>query len=157
MKEIKDFPGYFVTEDGIVYSTKHNKLKELKKQNNQGYYSVYLEKDKKQYRKSIHRLVAETYIPNPDNLPQVNHINEIRNDNRVGNLEWVTHHQNTVYSNCRWIYNIKNIITGDIIETTNLNQFARDNNLTSGPLYQTITGRRKQYKNFKVISKVQFK
>ena len=58
--------------------------------------------DKKGYRaytihgkeKSGHRLVAETYLPNPDNLPQVDHINRVRHDNRLENLRWVTRAEN---------------------------------------------------------------
>ena len=157
MKEIKDFPGYFVTEDGRVYSTKYNKLKELTKQENQGYYAIYLEKDKKQYRKSIHRLVAETYIQNPNNLPQVNHIDEDKKNNHISNLEWVTQQQNIIHSNCRWIYRIENIKTGDIIETINLNQFAKDNYIKRGALSMTLSGKRKHHRNFRVISKIQFK
>ena len=45
--------------------------------------------------KYIHRIVAETYIPNPDSKRYVNHINFIRNDNRISNLEWVTAKENT--------------------------------------------------------------
>lgn len=59
-----------------------------------GYVYVCLFLNGKGKRKSIHRIVAEAFIPNPDNKPQVNHINTIRADNRVENLEWCTHTEN---------------------------------------------------------------
>lgn len=59
-----------------------------------GYYFVGLYKNSKGENKSIARLVAEAFISNPENKPEVNHINTIRTDNRIENLEWCTHKEN---------------------------------------------------------------
>lgn len=64
-----------------------------------GYLRVCLSKDGRHYLKGVHRLVAEAFIPNPDNLPVVNHKNEDKQDNRVENLEWCTVQYNTRYGN----------------------------------------------------------
>lgn len=73
----------------------------LHKSSTTGYYFVNLCKDKEYKLYSVHRLVATTFIPNPDNLPIVNHKNEVREDNNVSNLEWCTPNYNIEYSNTR--------------------------------------------------------
>lgn len=62
-----------------------------------GYEMIQLRKDGAFKHLSVHRLVAQAFIPNPDNLPQVNHIDEIRNHNTVENLEWCTVEYNQNY------------------------------------------------------------
>lgn len=79
------------------YGERTYKGKILKPYDSEGYWNVDLIVSGKRTRAGIHRLMAKAFIPNPDNLPLVNHINENRKDNRVENLEWVTYRENTVY------------------------------------------------------------
>ena len=66
--------------------------------NQKGYYFVNLSRDNKTAQKYVHRLVAEAFIPNPENKPTVNHINCDRSDNRAENLEWTTYRENNNHS-----------------------------------------------------------
>ena len=102
MEEWADVPGYEgfyrVSTLGRVESLRHKRTSKpgiLKGSvSTQGYVRVELWRDKHPKVISVHRLVAKTFIPNPDNLPQVNHIDGDKANNRVENLEWVTSKQN---------------------------------------------------------------
>ena len=85
-KSILGFEDYTVSNLGRVMN-KHGRI--MKQSNHkQGYKLIGLKKDKKLYCKQVHRLVALAFIPNPDNLPQVNHKDECKTNNCVDNLEW---------------------------------------------------------------------
>lgn len=94
MKDIKNYEGlYAVTSCGRVWSYKRQKFL-TPEDNGHGYLRVNLYKDGKDKKYMIHRLVAEAYIPNPDNLPQVDHIDENKNHNYINNLQWITNRDN---------------------------------------------------------------
>ena len=98
-KPIKDYPHLLISRTGRVWSTTYDK--ELRPHlTNRGYLRVNLSKDKTVKRVSVHRLVAEAFIPNPGNLPAVDHIDGDKLNNRVENLQWITQSDNTRKS-CR--------------------------------------------------------
>jgi len=108
--EVRGYPNYLIYPDGRVYNKKIKRY--LKpRDNGRGYLQLNLYKDGNKKSHTIHRLVAEHYIENPDNKPEVDHGNGIRTDNRVENLSWVTHSENNhnkgVYKNNK--LRIKNI------------------------------------------------
>lgn len=96
MKSIKGYETYFVTENGEVWSTKREKW--LSKSYNNGYAKVGIKVDGVTHNRMVHRFVAEAFIPNPENKPCVNHINGIKGDNRVENLEWNTYSENNKHA-----------------------------------------------------------
>lgn len=111
-KDIEGYEGlYQVSNFGRVKSLgfdKWHKGKILKPQlDGKGcYFMVCLHKDKTIKHENIHRLVAKTFIPNPKNLPCVNHKDECKTNNKADNLEWCDHRYNALYGSSQY----KNII-----------------------------------------------
>lgn len=95
----KDVPNY----EGIYQASNLGRIKQsqynhiLKPILHNRYYCVGLSKDGKVKQYRLHRLIAETFIPNPDNLPQVNHKDENKLNNNVDNLEWCDSKYNNNY------------------------------------------------------------
>lgn len=99
IKAIKGYEGlYEVSESGVIYSLNYGRAKgkrlPLKPKFSNNYHKVSLMKDKIETQVYVHRLVISTFIKNPENKLTVNHINGIKTDNRLCNLEWATHSEN---------------------------------------------------------------
>lgn len=106
-KLIPDYPNYRIWEDGTVescYKLKTNKVTDTWRQvkwvfdKSSGYFVVTLCHGKTRQNKRVHRLMAEAFIPNPENKPHVNHKNLIKTDNWLDNFEWATEQENTIHA-----------------------------------------------------------
>ena len=115
MKEVwKDIQGYGIYEVSNLGNVR-NKItnKQLYYSNsNSGYLRVGLFKEHKRTMYSIHRLVAEAFIDNPNNLPCVNHKDCDKKNNKVDNLEWCTYKENNSYKN----HNLKRKLSSALFE-----------------------------------------
>jgi hypothetical protein len=127
-----------------------------------GYCRVSLHNTKKAKTHSVHRLVALAFIPNPEGKPQVNHINGIKSDNSISNLEWVTNAENQkhAYLNPKrkrttgLVTPISkrtiNINTGESYES--IARAARANGLKPAQLYKILAGKRAEHFYIKQVA-----
>lgn len=112
-----------------------------------GYVTVRLyDGDGKSVYAKVHRLVAFAFIPNHEKLLTVNHKDEVKTNNCVENLEWMTVYDNIAYS-CAKDYVFVSP-SGEEVHVHNLSKFCRDNKLTVSNMNKVHTGGRKQHKGW---------
>jgi len=128
-KPIVGFPGYKVSDKGTVLGKRD---KPLACNLCSGYLHTGLRKDGKQIFKNVHRLVAIAFLPNPDNLPQVNHKDEVKTNNNKDNLEWCTRQYNQEYSLGKRVLQLDKISEEVIREWVSVASAARELNLNEG-------------------------
>lgn len=127
-KDIEGYKGlYQVSNLGRIKSLGNNKNKKEKilksHYDNNGYYSIVLYKNNNRKKYLIHRLIAEAFIPNPNNLPCVNHKDENKQNNNVDNLEWCTQKYNMKYSLDKKVICIETkIIYNSLTEASSINK-----------------------------------
>lgn len=116
-KDIKGYEGiYKISDLGKIVRIKGSQEHPMKIWNNGRYMEVRLSKNGKSTHFTLHRLLAVHFIPNPNNLPFVNHIDENRLNNSINNLEWCTQAYNTNYGEGRHPIIVLDELSG--IETT---------------------------------------
>lgn len=170
-KAVPGYDGYYeVSNTGQVRSVEHyvNTLKgsrrlikpSIKKQRDvgHGYKSVSFCVNGESKTKLVHRLVAQTFIPNPNNLPQVNHIDGDIGNNNVSNLEWVTDDENKLHSSIqnggtqrpKRKVNVVEISTGKVFVFEGLREAERKMNLDHKSALNVIKGRCKHTKGYSI-------
>lgn len=143
---IAGYPTYRVDRFGNVYNSQKRIMKPERGRN--GYLRVSLNNDKTKHKRFlVHRLVAVAFIPNPDNLPQVNHIDGNKANNSVSNLEWCSPLQNLMHSHviekatAANEQRVKCVTTGKIYNS--IKEITHDLGLSHSNIVACCRGRRK--------------
>ena len=120
-KDILNYEGlYEISNLGKIRNIKSKRVLKLTKSHN-GYLKTNLSKKGKLKTVFIHRLVAEAFIPNPNNLPQVNHKDGNKENNNVFNLEFCTEKHNSLHAVRAGLIKVKKVVSYDIIDKNTKN------------------------------------
>lgn len=158
-KDIEGYEGlYQVSNYGRVKSLRFGKEKILKaRDEGHGYFQVGLFKDGKQVFKRVHRLVAEAFLPNPNNYKEINHKDEDKSSNIVENLEWCDRKYNVNYGTCisrkaekrSKAINQIDKVTGEVVRQWKSAIEAERNGYSHGCISECCNGKRKSHKGYK--------
>lgn len=157
--DIKEYKGlYQISNFGRVKSFYNNKEGSILKpyMNNYGYMSVKLYKNKISKNFKIHKLVAETFIPNINNYPCINHKDENKQNNKVDNLEWCTYKYNNNYGTMQKRKALKQSkkinqydLDGKFIKTWNgMREIERELHINNVCIWKCCKGMLKQAKGY---------
>ena len=137
---------YRVSNLGRMQSTRTGRIMKPSTVSN-GYQACNMHKgDGTRQTMSLHRMVAQAFLPNPNNLPCINHKDEIRGNSIVDNLEWCTQQYNAAYS-CANTYCFRSPTFG-FVPFRNLSAFCRSNSLSASCMAGVNSGRNKQHKGW---------
>lgn len=143
LPEFEEFKGYGITSCGRVWSFKTNRFLKPAKDEKE-YFYVHLSNGRQQSKiVRVHKLVALAYIPNPDNLETVDHIDENKEHNYINNLRWMTREENKNRSWCKKVYCVE---LDKIFESGAA--AARELNLQASKISNVCNGKRKTTGNY---------
>lgn len=152
-KTVTDNHNYEINKNGVIRN-KHTK-KVMSPKNDKGYARVTLSNNGKKKTRSVHRLVAEVFVPNPENKPEVNHINGDGSDNRSINLEWCTRSENMKHAFDSGLKKPSGGIKKRKVKITetgmvygSLHECARDINGNFSRISDCLNGKRKSHKKY---------
>ena len=133
---------YYATDCGKIFNDESGR--ELLFDNSNGYSRVRLSVDNVKKKYSVHRIVAELFIENPDNKPFINHINGIKTDNRVVNLEWCTNKENMIHARdilgISFVYDCsaKDVLCDNGNKYSSIKQTAKEEHISSSTVRNRI-------------------
>ena len=160
------YKGFYGTKDGRVFSSKgaYGAIRELKpvlQKCNNGYYLICCGRDENGKSNQVlwHRFIAQIFIPNPNNLPEINHIDEDKGNCCVENLEWSDRLDNIRHSCNSWgsDYIIQNVITGETNKVQNLSKWCQDNELNYRSVFASLkyNKTKKPFKNKWILKRIE--